>query len=273
MKENLAIPSHIVGRLVFRKMPVLDWFHRHDELECNLVISGGGAYLIDGQRVDLGRNSVLWLFPEQEHMLLDQTDDFVMWIVVLKPDYLRQICTDDMSRTLLARRPTGSFLRHLSQSQFDPLVALCQKVAQVEEAIAHYNAGLGYLFLSIWSAFQEGSLVPLNAPIHPAVDKITRYIHAGRAADDLQTVAALVNMAPETVSRLFKKHTGISLTAFRNRCRVDRFIQIYAHGHTYTMLEAALMAGFGSYAQFYRVFIQVMKVTPSVYRRQLMRQS
>ena len=72
--------------------------------------------------------------------------------------------------------------------------------------------------------------------------------------DDLKTMAALVDLRAETISRLFKAQIGISLTTFRNRCRVDRFLEIYGHGHRHTILEAALEAGFGSYAQFYRIF-------------------
>lgn len=269
MKATLPISPHSVGMLQLKEMPRLDWFHRHDEVECNLIVRGAGAYLLNGQRVDLRPNSILWLFPEQEHLLLDQTNDFKMWILVVKPDYLAQLCTDEMTQTLLERKPAGSFLRHLRQQQFEQLVALCQAVATMHEEPARHNAGLGYLLLSAWSAFQTGSIVPLNDPIHPAIDKIARHIHTGQLADDLQTVAALVDLTPETVSRLFKSQTGISLTAFRNRCRVDRFLEIYGHGHAFTMLESALRAGFGSYAQFYRVFMQVMKITPAAYRRRL----
>ncbi|MEM8533997.1 MAG: helix-turn-helix transcriptional regulator [Chloroflexota bacterium] len=272
MKETLSISHPRIGMLRLQEMPRLDWFHKHDELECNLIVQGRGAYLVGEQRVDLQPNSILWLFPEQEHLMLDQTDDFKIWILVMKPDYLAQLCVDETSQTLLERKPTGSFLRHVSQPQFDQLLALCQTVADTQEKIACYNAGLGYLLMAAWSAFQEGSVVPLNAPIHPVIERIVKYIRTDQSPNDLETVAALVGLAPETVSRLFKRQMGISLTAFRNRCRVDRFLDLYGHGHTLTMLEAATMAGFGSYAQFYRVFVQVMKITPAAYRRQLVMQ-
>jgi AraC-like DNA-binding protein len=34
-------------------------------------------------------------------------------------------------------------------------------------------------------------------------------------------------------------------------------------------LEAALEAGFGSYAQFHRVFCRLMKTNPAQYRKQI----
>ena len=89
----------------------------------------------------------------------------------------------------------------------------------------------------------------------------------GAEKDDLSQLAQSVGLTPEAVSRLFKNQTGINLSTFRNRCRLERFLALYGDGHTVTMLEAALAAGFGSYAQFYRVFCKMMRQTPAEYRR------
>lgn len=267
MKEPLPIPQHLVGKLWFSEKPRLDRFHRHDELECNLVVSGKGAYLLNGRRVPLQKNSILWLFPEQEHLMLDQSDDFQIWVLVIKPQSLQLLCTDADTKPLLERNPSGSFVRHLNQSQITKLIALCEDIVQAIERPALFNVGLGYLFLSAWAAFQTASIMPLPNSVHPVVERIAKIIHAGQSADDLKSIANLVNMTPQTVSRLFKKQTGISLTEFRNRCRINRFLELYGHGHTHTMLECALQAGFGSYAQFYRVFVQIMNMTPAHYRK------
>ncbi len=269
MKETLDIAEGFVGNLWYSDLPKLDRLHRHDELECNIVTSGHGAYLLQGHRVDLQPNTIFWLFPAQEHLILDSSDDFNMWILVIKPEALHRLCASEFNAVLLEQNPPGNFLRHLHPPQIERLVALCQEIMACDADTARYNAGLEYLLLSAWSAFQDGSVVPLNTHIHPAVDKIARQIHAGHLDDNLATLATLVDLTPESVSRLFKKQTGVSLSAFRNRCRVDRFLTIYGQGHSITMLNAALEAGFGSYAQFYRVFTQVMKLTPAAYRREL----
>jgi AraC-like DNA-binding protein len=66
---------------------------------------------------------------------------------------------------------------------------------------------------------------------------------------------------------LFKQQTGVALVDFRNRQRVERFLQIYGTGQRLTMLDAALEAGFGSYPQFHRVFKRVIGCSPGRYRR------
>ena len=69
------------------------------------------------------------------------------------------------------------------------------------------------------------------------------------------------------MSRLFKQQTGVALVDFRNRQRVEKFLDFYGTGQRRTMLDAALEAGFGSYAQFHRVFKRVRGCSPVEHRR------
>jgi len=58
-------------------------------------------------------------------------------------------------------------------------------------------------------------------------------------------------MSPGHLTRSFKRHAGSSIVEYRNELRLARFLsQATRQG----LLEAALGAGFGSYAQFHRVF-------------------
>jgi AraC-like DNA-binding protein len=59
---------------------------------------------------------------------------------------------------------------------------------------------------------------------------------------------------------------GVSISRFRNQQRLQRFVRIYGTGRRTTALAAALEAGFGSYAQFSRVFRQEARRSPSALR-------
>ena len=65
-------------------------------------------------------------------------------------------------------------------------------------------------------------------------------------------------------ARVFKAEMGLSLVEYRNRLRLDRFAVLLDRGRT-NLLEAALAAGFGSYAQFHRVFRALRHMTPREY--------
>jgi transcriptional regulator GlxA family with amidase domain len=79
-------------------------------------------------------------------------------------------------------------------------------------------------------------------------------------------IAAKLDLSLSRLARVFKSEMGMSLVEYRNRLRLDRFLVLVDRGGT-NLLEAALTAGFGSYAQFHRVFRALRKTTPSEYLR------
>ena len=80
-------------------------------------------------------------------------------------------------------------------------------------------------------------------------------------------IAARLDVSLGRLARVFKSEMGMSLVGYRNRLRLDWFTLLLDTGHR-NLLEAALTAGFGSYAQFHRVFRALRHATPSDYRRQ-----
>lgn len=94
--------------------------------------------------------------------------------------------------------------------------------------------------------------------------------HLIRDATESLSVEALAQWAGLSASRLrrlFKQQTGVTLLDFRNRQRIERFLERYGNGQRVKMLEAALEAGFGSYPKFHRVLKEVMGCSPAAYRR------
>ncbi|MEM7330998.1 MAG: helix-turn-helix transcriptional regulator [Chloroflexota bacterium] len=269
MKEYIAIPNSNIGKIWYTETPSLDYFHSHDELECNIVVRGNGSYLLENQRINLDPQTIAWLFPGQEHLMLDVSDDFALWIFVIKPSYLLQTCLTDFSQPLLAHNPAGVFVRHIENASFSQLESMCQTCSEGQHNTDLFNATLGYLLQLSWNIFQQGSMIPFVQKIHPAVQQVAHQLLEAKGDDALTYLAEGVGLSPETVSRLFKQQTGIPLSTYRNRCRLERFLTQYGDGHTVTMLDAALASGFGSYAQFYRVFCSMMRQTPAEYRRKM----
>jgi AraC-like DNA-binding protein len=77
-------------------------------------------------------------------------------------------------------------------------------------------------------------------------------------------IAARLEVSPGRLARVFKSEMGLSLVEYRNRVRLDHFNSLLEGGHT-NLLEAALAAGFGSYAQFHRVFRSLRRMAPREY--------
>jgi AraC-like DNA-binding protein len=71
-------------------------------------------------------------------------------------------------------------------------------------------------------------------------------------------------VTPRVLAKHFRDQVGVPLVDYRNRVRVERFLGFVERGGG-NLLRAALDAGFGSYAQFHRVFRRTLGVTPREY--------
>jgi AraC-like DNA-binding protein len=79
-----------------------------------------------------------------------------------------------------------------------------------------------------------------------------------------EKLATDLGISLSRLARLFKDELGISLVDYRNRLRLERFGLLIERGAP-NLLSAALEAGFGSYAQFHRVFRAARGKSPREY--------
>jgi AraC-like DNA-binding protein len=77
-------------------------------------------------------------------------------------------------------------------------------------------------------------------------------------------LARKVHLPARALAKQFREQVGMTLVDYRNRVRLERFFE-FVRPSEGNLLEAALDAGFGSYAQFHRVFRRVLGVTPHEY--------
>lgn len=268
MRQRLNLPGKLDGNIWrYANVAAANKRHTHVELELNLVTRGVGTYLIGNRRYQIRRGDLLWLFPAQEHVLIDQSVDFQMWIAVFRRKVIRRTAIDASARPLLQSSLRQESCRRLTQSDLRRLEDLCAELATPGTTPGLLNAGLSYVLLHAWKCFHQAAEVPMR-DVHPAVERAARFIQDGSTTETLDELSHLAGLSPARLSRLFKEQTGFAMVDFRNRKRVERFLEIYGTGQRQTMLGAALEAGFGSYPQFHRVFTRLMGCSPGNYRRQ-----
>jgi AraC-like DNA-binding protein len=76
-----------------------------------------------------------------------------------------------------------------------------------------------------------------------------------------QDLAREFGVSPGHLARIFKTELGVSLVEYRNRLRLRSFFDRVEGGEA-NLVGAAQAAGFGSYAQFHRVYRQMFGGTP-----------
>lgn len=269
MRTHLHLPAEQEGALWrYAHAASANCRHTHAELELNLVTRGSGTYFLGARRYRIRRGDLIWLFPTQEHVLFEQSADFSMWIAVFRRTAIRNAASTKASQPLLAPNLDVDPCRRLTGDDLQRLELLLRELHAIEQRPDLLNAGLRYALLLAWQAFERATGVATH-DLHPAVERAAKLLRDDPATTSLDRIARRSGLSPARLSRLFKVQTGFALTDFRNRVRLDRFLDLYGSGRRVSMLDAALSAGFGSYPQFHRVFTRIMGRSPRDYRRDL----
>jgi AraC-like DNA-binding protein len=258
--ETLATPALVRRDRILGTMQVP---HRHPTVEFNLVLAGQATYLLAGRRYDLGPRSLVWLFPGQTHLMVGRSPDYRDWLCLATQSELARWCTTDHTRELLDHDPPGVFVRRLPASAANALDALLSRiVAGSDEAVA---TGRLYAVLAAWDAWRTAEPARDRARLHPAVRASVQTLSGADPPPDLVGLARAVGLSPQHLSRLFLRETGVSVSRFRNEQRFRRFLDLCELQPQRSMLDRAIAAGFGSGAQFHRVFRELTGTTPAAY--------
>ncbi|PKL12305.1 MAG: hypothetical protein CVV52_10610 [Spirochaetae bacterium HGW-Spirochaetae-8] len=262
-KEVLEFQEQRSGFLFFRdKVNLLREPHHHDDLELNLVFSGMVTYVVDSVAYQLTKGSCLWLFPEQEHRLVDAGGELLLVVCVFKRDMVAQVASSSWGHPLAGQQAPLTFCRRLSPTNLAILRDLTEDLVMLQENQELFEAGLRWLMLSAWKRFIDAEVIA-GADCHWTVAQ-TMDIFREQPLKSLDDICARLRVSRSHLSRLFHQQTGLTLPAYRNRVRLEAFFHLYQQ-HS-NLLGCALEAGFGSYAQFYRVFKEHTGMAPNQFR-------
>ena len=268
--------------------------HHHAEIELNVVVQGTITYVMNGHRYTFTPRTLLWFFPQNEHQLVDRSDDARFYVVVFKPSLIKRSCHDAIYDDLKNGPGEQDRILHalLDPKSFESICNVLDFLTQgapdsdVLNREAGYgpasnfrfehsnpdvlNAGLHYVLLLCWSCQLKSKETRDAIALHPAVRRALKLLSEPGAKQDLETLARFSGTSRSFLSRKFHLQVGVPLNRYRNSLRLTRFFELYKEDDQMTLTEAVYAAGFGSYAQFYKVFAQAYGRGP---RECLFRQS
>lgn len=254
--------------------------HHHRELELNLVVRGEITYLVGGRRFTFKKRTLLWLFPSQEHHLVDRSKDAQHYVAVFKPGLIKRSCHGAIYQGLRRDRVDSDGVLHavLEPQTYDLMRQTLESVNegsldadvlnrelgygyQSDFRFSHkdpdgLNAGLHHLLLLCWRCQSSGKVISGSISVHPAVCKALQLLGSETNQTNFSLLARRCGVSETYLSRIFHRQMGIPLSRYRNSLRLARFWEKYRHPVQKTITEAMFSAGFGSYAQFYKVFAQ-----------------
>ncbi|MDA3962951.1 MAG: AraC family transcriptional regulator [Planctomycetota bacterium] len=234
-------------------------WHRHNELELSLVGAGSARYLVRDQSWHLNPGDLVFLFPEHDHVLVDTSPDFGMWIAVIDVNLLRPAARDPAFSTLLQGDPAEDTVRRATRSDARTIDGLFREAAQATNAAQ--TALTTALFITAWNAYQRAAS-GTAVLVHPAVERAAAAISADPSAD-CEAIARQAGLSQSRLSRLFHQQLGETMVQFRTRARLLYFQDLRERNPNATLLALALQAGFGSYAQFHRAVHRIVGCKPA----------
>jgi AraC-like DNA-binding protein len=119
--------------------------------------------------------------------------------------------------------------------------------------------------LELSRARSAGAKQSREKPVAAAVRKALELLDQNPTLGGKE-LASAVDVSLSRFVRLFKSELGVSLVEYRNRLRIERF-HVLAGAGADNLQAVARAAGFGSYAQFHRVFRAVHGSAPKAYLR------
>lgn len=113
---------------------------------------------------------------------------------------------------------------------------------------------------------QESVYLDFRTHIHPAIHTVQDYmVQHPTAKYSIEELAGMVNMSERNLTRLFKKHTGISIHDFKTKCRLAYAESLLKHPG-YTIDHIAAQCGFADARQLRRMWKEHYGKSPSEYK-------
>lgn len=218
-------------------------------------ISGSSGHLgPDAPSLAAMKAPVMLFLPSlQPHSLLSASNDVRMWVLVWK-------LAD------APRFPKGGPVMHpLGMEEGARLSGLAGELSATGDDIV-FNAGMRYLFLLLLR--EGGRLDPASGKsVHSALFRAIEILRHETDPPGALELAERVGLSKPHLLRTIRSETGLSLTVLRQTILLRRFMLLHAERASDGLLANALDAGFGSYNQFARVFVQAHGMTPAAYFR------
>jgi AraC-like DNA-binding protein len=278
-RERLPVVPDASWSLLNRRLEdgiPFQW-HHHPEFELTLTLNSRGQRFIgdhvesfdDGDLVLVGPNLPhTWSASER----LDPARPHVALVMWFRPEWTAQL-----GEAFVELRPVAALAARAGRGlRFS--AARARAVRPRIEALFAAEAPQRLLALMdvLGELAADDAAVPLaSAPVafHPVadsrarIDRVLTHIHAHYAeGPSLAELADIAALSPSGLHRLFRRHTGASISDYLMRLRVGEACALLAAG-SLPVAHIAEAVGYHALANFNRQFKALKGVTPRDYRR------
>ena len=247
--------------------------HIHECCEILFCISGGKTFFIDERIYDMEDMDIFVLNQYEMHKIISNPDfEFERYVMQIHPAFLYESSSSetDLSRCFNIRGDNVSHKLSLSPEEGEKMKHIFRKMSS--------NSGYGDDILKNIAAVEILTIVNRHFAEknkhytyrsdyeNKTIVKVFKYINDNFSKElTLDIVAKNCFITVNELCRLFKKHTGTTVTKYILSRRITEAKKLLKNGESVSLV--AEKCGFSDYASFIRSFKRTVGVPPGKYKK------
>ncbi len=245
-----------------------DTRHRHDCYEMIFLSSGAGWSAINDRHFPMVKGDLFLMTPDDFHeAMLDNSTFF--YNILFSEDLLRSCGTElyESVQRLFSGSRKLTFPPTISLELENLLRKTAYELAMKKEHGAEYAKALFTCFLIEIVRFHETGLRTGKRSDDLQFSRVLQYINEHNTEKiPLEKLARITGNTPAYFGRLFKHLTGIPVSEYIMRSRIENArCELERSGRSISEIASTL--GFYDSAYFTRMFSRIVGMTPSAYRK------
>ena len=250
--------------------------HTHDFIEIVYVIKGKGTHVVDGRSYPTSSGDLLFINYNSIHSVRSETG--VSYVdIYLKPAFIDESLRGAETAFALLSLPDFKSFESAVNNHNCLLHFESEERQQIENLIlwaakenTHQTAGSSLILSSFMNLFLTVVFRKMALPLSETrnLDEgLLVYIreHCGDRLT-LSDLSARCGYCNEYFSRLFKRYTGVTFSAYLAGCRMEKATSMLTSSDL-PVEDIITACGFTDRTRFFRVFAEHTGTTPSKFRK------
>ncbi len=259
--ENYVVPLSDDVKVDFREWEAGDYpLHYHDHYEMEIVTSGSGSQLLNGENFKLNKGDIFLLRPLDFHKI--RSDGISFACININPSIVPKWI---ISKLHTMKR---AVVCHLSEEDFNTfisIIGILQKEinGKNEDSFLIKTTSVSLLF-SLFLKQVKGSILDDDA-----VSKIIYYLQKDYRFTkkvSLDEIANYVGYSKYYTSAIFHKKYGMTIQDFIINLKIEYAKKLILETN-YSITEIIMESGFSSMSNFYSIFLKTVGCTPLKFKK------
>jgi len=249
---SISLPEQVTDITPeYRLIPGDVSVHCHDFYEIEVVVSGTGTQILNGQNCQLRRGSVTVLAPSDFHAVMPQENlyvyNFMFRGALLSKENLNNIWSDGSNRFL-----------HFEEEELQEILSICQILTLEHEKQSQERPvimkNLMECFLIILTRAMRQHPRAHKVKNKDAIQACIQYLHKYYLeSPSIPKAAAAVGLSPNYLAHRFREITGQTYTEYLTKLKLSHARRLLLTS-TISVTDACFASGFTSISNFTKVF-------------------